>query len=68
MKLSDEELRTLMNYRNILNYFYELWLKKTDSQYAEMERHVAAEMKNCFLIQERIQKGWQHESDPSIKK
>lgn len=48
MKLSDEELRTLMNYRNILNYFYELWLKKTDSQYAEMERHVAAEMKKLF--------------------
>ena len=48
MKLSDEELRTLMNYRNILNYFYELWLKKTDNQYAEMERHVAAEMKKLF--------------------
>ena len=48
MKLSVSELERLMNHRDILKYFYELWLKKTDSQYAEMERHVAAEMKKLF--------------------
>ena len=38
MKLPVNELERLMNHRDILKYLYELWLKKSDSHYTEMER------------------------------
>lgn len=44
MKLPANELERLMSHRDILKYLYELWLKKADSHYAEMEHHVTAEM------------------------
>ena len=44
MKLSVNELERLMNHRDILKYLYELWMKRSDSYYAEMEHHVTAEM------------------------
>lgn len=44
MKLPVNELEKLMNHRDILKYLYELWLKRSDSHYAEMEHHVTAEM------------------------
>lgn len=37
MKLPVNELERLMNHRDILKYLYELWLKRSDSHYAEME-------------------------------
>lgn len=44
MKLPVNELERLMNHRDILKYLYELWLKRSDSHYAEMEHHVTVEM------------------------
>ena len=44
MKLSVNELERLMNHRDIMKYLYELWLKRSDSHYAEMEHHVTTEM------------------------
>ena len=48
MKLSVNELERLMNHRDILKYLYELWMKKSDSHYTEMEHHVADEMKKLI--------------------
>ena len=48
MKLSVKELEMLMGHRDILKYLYELWLKKSDSHYAEIEHHVADEMKKLI--------------------
>ena len=48
MKLPVNELKRLMNHRDILKYLYELWLQKSDSHYAEMEHHVADEMKKLI--------------------
>ena len=48
MKLSVSELERLMNHRDILKYLYELWLKKSDIHYAEMEHHVTDEIKKLI--------------------
>lgn len=54
MKLSVNELERLMNHRDILKYLYELWLKKSDSHYVEMEHHVADEMKKLISNTEEL--------------
>lgn len=48
IKMSDEELTAVLKQPNILNYLYELWMKKSDSLYGEMECHVMEEIKKLI--------------------
>lgn len=48
MKMPEANLETVLKHRDILKYLYELWLKKSDSHYAEIEHHVADEIKKMI--------------------
>ena len=48
MKMSDEDLTTLLSHHDILAYLYELWMKKSDNLYDEMECHVTEELKKLI--------------------
>lgn len=45
-KIPDDTLAVLLEQRNILGSLYDLWLKKEDSLYKELEEHVTNEIKN----------------------
>lgn len=42
--MTEQVLAELMRHKNILTELYELWLKKDDSSYSEMEKHVCDEI------------------------
>ena len=48
MKMTDEELTLLLSHHDILAYLYELWMKKFDNLYDEMECHVTEELKKLI--------------------
>ena len=43
--MSEETLSALLKQENILWNFYDVWLAKDDSNYSEMETHIAEEIK-----------------------
>ena len=45
-ELPEHMLAALLQHKNILNELYQLWLKKDDSCYREMENHIEDEIKN----------------------
>lgn len=45
-KLPDDTLAVLLEQKNILGSLYDLWLKKEDSSYQELEEFVTGEIKN----------------------
>lgn len=45
-KLPDDTLAALLKHKNILSSLYDLWLKKEDSLYKELEEFVTEEIKN----------------------
>lgn len=42
--LSEDILGTLLQHKGILSNLYEVWLKKYDSSYSEMQQHVEEEI------------------------
>lgn len=56
--LSEHMLSALLQHKNILMELYELWLKKDDCNYREMENHVEDEIGNIMReIQEKQEGG-----------
>lgn len=45
-KLPDDTIRALLDRPNILSEIYERWMKKDDTNYAELENHVSDEVGN----------------------
>ncbi|MCD7883126.1 MAG: DUF3848 domain-containing protein [Lachnospiraceae bacterium] len=48
-KLPDDILAALMKHRNILRDLYDLWLKKEDGAYQELEDYVSDEIKGMAV-------------------
>ena len=49
-QLSDTLLWLLIQQPNVLELFYERWLKKEDNAYEELQQHVEEELKNFVQI------------------
>lgn len=44
--MSDHELEALLQRKDLLMELYDLWLKRDDSAYSEMEMHIESEIRN----------------------
>ncbi len=44
--MSDHELEALLQRKDLLMELYDLWLKRDDSAYSEMEMHIDSEIRN----------------------
>lgn len=44
--MSDNELEALLQRKDLLMELYDLWLKRDDSAYSEMEMHIDSEIRN----------------------
>ena len=55
--LSEPVLMEFLLRKNILKELYQLWLKKDDSNYSEMERHVDDEIENIINKMAKVQGG-----------
>ena len=44
--MSDRELEVLLKRKNLLMELYDLWLKRDDSAYSEMEMHIESGIRN----------------------
>ena len=44
--MSDNELEALLQRKDLLMELYDLWLKRDDSAYSEMEMHIDSDIRN----------------------
>lgn len=54
-RLSEDTVQALLKHKNILAGLYERWLKKDDTNYAELENHVIDEVDNITVEMSRLE-------------